>query len=254
MRGEQKMGRKYEMVEDTLVHDGVTLHRIRALKDFSDVKAGDLGGWIERESNLSQTGSCWVYDDAMVYGTASVKDNARVESNVEIRGNAHVCGNTRVCCAEVYGSAIICDSASLVGNAEVYGSAIIGGKALISGYAVIHGCAKVLGESIISGCTIIKDQAFVCDTSIGGDASIGSDAIICSGYDYLSATSIIKGQRLATTIYRSLEDGIYVTSGSQFCGTLCEFDSRKVLIKDPLELEYHEKLVDLIRGYFALRE
>lgn len=37
-----------------------TLYSIRALRDFGDVKAGDFGGWIESEDNLSQAGDCWV--------------------------------------------------------------------------------------------------------------------------------------------------------------------------------------------------
>ena len=51
--------KKYELTDNTINIDGITLHRIKALKDFSDVKAGDFGGWIEKEDNLSQI------DDAM---------------------------------------------------------------------------------------------------------------------------------------------------------------------------------------------
>ena len=66
------MLKKYEFtseiqkVEDSLgnLH---TLHRIKALKDFGDIDKGDLGGWIEKESNLSHEGTCWVFDSAMVY-------------------------------------------------------------------------------------------------------------------------------------------------------------------------------------------
>lgn len=43
---------KYELTNT--IKDG--LHQIRALKDFNDVRAGDLGGYIEGEYNLSQTG------------------------------------------------------------------------------------------------------------------------------------------------------------------------------------------------------
>lgn len=48
--------KKYELAkEDTKTFtDGGTIYRIRALKDFGDVKAGDLGGYIEKEENLSQ--------------------------------------------------------------------------------------------------------------------------------------------------------------------------------------------------------
>jgi len=49
---------------------GITLYRIKALKDFGDVKKGDLGGWIEKEENLSQENFCWVSGDARVFGNA----------------------------------------------------------------------------------------------------------------------------------------------------------------------------------------
>ncbi len=38
--------RKYELTDETTEVDGKTLHRIRALRDFDDVKADDLGGFI----------------------------------------------------------------------------------------------------------------------------------------------------------------------------------------------------------------
>ena len=45
----------------------VPLHRIRVTKDFSDVKAGDFGGLIQDESNLSQEGDCWIYDEVNIW-------------------------------------------------------------------------------------------------------------------------------------------------------------------------------------------
>ena len=62
------MNRKYEFTGETRNWVGRTLHRIRAVRDFGDVKAGDLGGWIETESNLSNDGNAWVYGDARVSG------------------------------------------------------------------------------------------------------------------------------------------------------------------------------------------
>lgn len=46
--------KKYELTNETKIFNGVELHRIKALKDFGDVKKGDLGGWLEKEENLSQ--------------------------------------------------------------------------------------------------------------------------------------------------------------------------------------------------------
>lgn len=59
--------KKYEFTGESKELNGVTLHRIRAIKDFRNVKAGDLGGWIEKESNLSHYGDAWVYGNAEVY-------------------------------------------------------------------------------------------------------------------------------------------------------------------------------------------
>ena len=66
------MNRKYEFTGETRNWVGRTLHRIRAVRDFGDVKAGDLGGWIETESNLSNDGNAWVSGNAWVYGDARV--------------------------------------------------------------------------------------------------------------------------------------------------------------------------------------
>ena len=66
---------KYELTNETKAVNGKTLFRIRALEDFSNVKAGDLGGWIESESNLSQEGTCWVYGKAQVYSLLNTWGN-----------------------------------------------------------------------------------------------------------------------------------------------------------------------------------
>ncbi len=66
---------KYKLTNETKIVKGHTLHKIKALKSFSDVRKDELGGWIEREDNLSQEGICWVYDNGWVYGNARVHDN-----------------------------------------------------------------------------------------------------------------------------------------------------------------------------------
>ena len=123
------MEKKYELTDKTKVYDGCTLHRIRALKDFGDVKAGDLGGWIESEKNLSQRGDCWVSEEAKVYNNAKVHGNAKIYEEAEVYGNADVYGN-----AEVWGSA------------KVYGDAWVSGNAKVSWDIWIHEDAKVHGD------------------------------------------------------------------------------------------------------------
>ena len=89
--------KKYELTNETIQIEGKKLYRIKALIDFGDVKAGDLGGFIEKESNLSHLGNAWVYDNARVCGNARVCDDAWVYDNARVYGNARVCGNAGVC-------------------------------------------------------------------------------------------------------------------------------------------------------------
>ena len=81
--------KKYRLLEPAV--DG--LHRIQALKDFGNVKTGDVGGWIESESNLSHDGLCWVFDDAKVSDNAKVYGDAKVFDNAKVSGDAMVYGN-----------------------------------------------------------------------------------------------------------------------------------------------------------------
>lgn len=76
--------RKYELVLDQKMEwIGPTLYRIRALRDFGNVHAGDIGGYVENERNLPQDGDAWVYGDARVYGNAQVYDDAQVCGNTD---------------------------------------------------------------------------------------------------------------------------------------------------------------------------
>lgn len=90
--------KKYEFTGEVKNIGGVTLHRIRALIDIPehDVKAGDLGGWIEAESNLSQKGAAWVTGSACVTGKALVTGEALVTGSARVIGNAWVSGNARI--------------------------------------------------------------------------------------------------------------------------------------------------------------
>ena len=76
--------KKFEFTGETktisLFFRTATLHRIRAVAEFGLVKIGDLGGWIEKEENLSHEGKAWVCGDAKVWGNAKVCGDAKVFS------------------------------------------------------------------------------------------------------------------------------------------------------------------------------
>ena len=68
--------KKFEFTGETktisLFFRTATLHRIRAVAEFGHVKIGDLGGWIEKEENLSHEGKAWVWGDAEVFSASHV--------------------------------------------------------------------------------------------------------------------------------------------------------------------------------------
>ena len=71
--------KKFELTAESKINIfGKKLFRIKALIDFSTVKSGELGGWIEKEENLDQSGDAWVY------GAAEVSGDARVSGNEDI--------------------------------------------------------------------------------------------------------------------------------------------------------------------------
>ena len=80
--------KKYEFTGEVKVKFGVTLKRIRALIDFGNVKKGELGGFIEKEENLSYAGDAWVSGNAWVYGNAWVSGDAEVSGNARVSGDA----------------------------------------------------------------------------------------------------------------------------------------------------------------------
>jgi hypothetical protein len=78
--------------------NGVSVRRIRALIDIPHfgVKTGDIGGFLESDSNLSHSGEAWVGWDAIVCGDAKVSDNAWVGDNARVWGNAEISGGAYI--------------------------------------------------------------------------------------------------------------------------------------------------------------
>ncbi len=88
------MENKFELTENYVVNEsGTKLYQIKCIKTFKYAKEGELGGYIEKEENLSQEGDAWVSDNAQVYGNARVSGNARVFGNAQVLGDAEVYGD-----------------------------------------------------------------------------------------------------------------------------------------------------------------
>lgn len=212
--GEQSM--KYKLGKEKEIF-GKKMYQIVAVKDFRDVKAGDCGGYIESEKNLSQDGLCWVYPDAIVCDHAivtgnavvcdsatvkdfaTVQDNAvisgmaRVEQNARISENAHISGQAVVeGYALVYGRSTVKDKAMIRKNAHIYGNAHISEQSTISGNALVFGNAHISGQAFVSGSSIIYGNAKIMNNSkILESATIRGNSIV-KDMSLISGCSIIE--------------------------------------------------------------
>lgn len=154
-------GRKYKLItSESKVFKGVKLYRIQALVDFRDVKAGSKGGWVESENNLSQSGSCWIYDQAKCFGEARIKNNATIADQ-----------------AWVAGTSIVQDWAFVFNNARIM-DGIVKDQALIYGKAEIRGGAS---KGIAGDYSRMNDKAHLYDAELKGTAWLSEEAWLSGG-------------------------------------------------------------------------
>ena len=217
--------KKYELTEETKVIGGKTLFRIRALRSFGGIKAGDLGGFIENERNLSHEGNAWVGDNAKVGGDAWVGDNARVGGYAWVDGYAWVGG-----------------------NAKVGGDAWVGGNARVGGYARVNGDAQVVGDARVDGNAQVGGDAWV-----GGNARVGGDGLINSNNDYLCEQGL--GSRNRSASFFKCKDGhIHVLCGC-FSGNLDEFENK---VKEEHGNSKYSKeylgFIEVVKTHFEVRQ
>ena len=169
------MKKKYKFTRKTKKYLGVTLKQIRRISD------GKIGGWIEKESNLSHEGDCWVSGNAMVYGNAQVYGNAMIYGNAEVYENAMVSGN-----AEVYERALVS------GNAEVYGDARVSVYALVYGDARVYGNAKVYGEDRVTGA--ITNLINICEFPITSSSTDKYIRVGCQSKSFSEWRTYVKSK------------------------------------------------------------
>ena len=263
------MDRKYELLKDDYIeHFGRTLYRIKALKDFGDVKAGDLGGYVENENNLNHEGECWIYANAKVYDDARVYENAQIRDYAQIYGEAWIYDNSEVYGnAKVFGYASICEDAKVYenaivyGNAEVYGDAKVLDNARVLDNAKVFNNAKIFDNAKVYGSAIIYENSRVYgNVQVYDNARVFGNAIINKGVVIgkisMPYKDIFQHQcenRVLTAILTENDEILYLI-GCQENITEEEFIYRihnkdGGLEKNPHRAEYL-RLIPLINTYF----
>jgi carbonic anhydrase/acetyltransferase-like protein (isoleucine patch superfamily) len=170
---EVTINKKYELTDETVKFAGRTLYRIKALKDFQNVKTGDLGGFIESEENLSHEGDCWISGKAKVLNNARIIDNAWVTERAVVKDNALVSDEAFVSgFARVTDEALVSDQAWVTDRAIVENKARIAGTARVMCNALVTDNTQVIDDAWVSGKAWIKDKAIVKDNAWVTDNSI----------------------------------------------------------------------------------
>lgn len=174
---------KYKIRDDLskTLPDGTVVFRIEAIqsivyRDNVIVPAGTVGGFVERYANLSQTGTCWVGDDAVVCNEASVQGGAVVGGTAVVRGKANVTGTSYVHSNAVLDGACIVDSSNVFGDAHIGNSAVVT-DSTISGAARIYGMVTVSKSSVadraaIFGYAVVNSSNISDSVDISGNAEV----------------------------------------------------------------------------------
>lgn len=260
--------KKYRLLDsDTKVLFGRTLFRIQALISFSDVQEGDLGGYIEKEKNLSHDGNAWVYNNAQVFdearvcGSAKIFGNAMIYDNAGVRGNVQIYKDARVYeNAQIYDNACVSNDARICGDARIYGSACISGNAYICGDAQIYdyawvfsnvrvfGNTWVCGNARVGGNATIFGNAYVCDNAyVGGNSWVSSDTDIL----YIKG---IGSTYPCITVCMTRDRKLFVMR-KPFSGTLSEFETEvKKTYGDSKNAREYQLFIELVKLHFNIEE
>lgn len=157
---------KYKLVPS---EEHPNLFQVLALRDIPNeyalVKEGELGGFVESEKNLSQSGDCWITENVVVAQDAVVEGNALVEDSM-VHENARISGKARISESTIKGDTIIEDA--VVSSSEVSGATFISGAVHLEDCIVqdteIRASDKFMiqgsmlqKKSMLSGCGFIEN-------------------------------------------------------------------------------------------------
>ena len=137
----------------------------------AEVSAGDLGGFVESESNLSfePDDTAWIFDDAIAC------NDAYVDKGAVLRGEAVVCDN-----AYISMGAVLSGHARVEDNAYIRG-AVLSASARASGVSMILNDKDTMGVPILSGHCAVYGK-------VSGDVRLTGSALVISGEEIRNDT------------------------------------------------------------------
>lgn len=192
------MRKHFELTEETRNVEGRIVYRVRALVDLPhhNVKAGDLGGFVEGEHNLHD--EAWVADNAIVCDNAALHRRSRAENYALVMGDASAWGAALIKdhatvndFALVNQDATVSDYARVSEFARVLWEAKVGGHAALKGHATATEFARVSGWVKMRGFSKVRDRAKISGFAEMDDHAQARGDAVATGLSYLSGSDEI---------------------------------------------------------------
>jgi conserved hypothetical protein len=233
MKNNNDIDNKYEITDIVGYRFKKKVYRIRALKDFSDVKKGDLGGFVSSYKNLSQDGDCWIYDDGSVIQNAMALEDSKIKGNAIIYDNVEICGKSIIeDSCWIYGRSFITNS-HISGKCRLYNTKV--NKSRLRGYILDIIDGSVITNSYIRGCLYLKSSDINKTHIIADEAHISNRTYISYSKlrlfrdseiykSYICNLSIIRAYvrlnntQLITTEVINNKEKVYIKNKNIECG------------------------------------
>lgn len=264
-------GKKYQILKDDFVKvhtfkscisDGemsiveIKLYRIQALKTFTKpggynpvVHVGELGGYVESEDNLSQEGSCWLFDKARVKDGGKVLDDAIVYDKCLVSKNSIVGGRS------IVGGHCFVTNQSVVIDSTLEGNVIVNGHSTIHSGAYLYGEIGVdqsnIGGSVnLTGKISVKKSRITAPLELSGDYQLNFDvgtphSVIGYNIGMPRGSLFAIKNMVASTIEDKWSACDFVGTGAELIDFVQGSDDEKSIDRVRNIVEFHKKQYNL---------
>lgn len=265
-------GKKYQILKDDFVKvhtfkscisDGemsiveIKLYRIQALKTFTKpggynpvVHVGELGGYVESEDNLSQEGSCWLFDKARVKDGGKVIEDAIVYDKCLVSKNSIVRGGS------VVGGHCFITNQSVIIDSRLEGNVIVNGHSTVHSGAYLYGEIGVdqsdVGNLVnLIGRISVKKSRITAPLELSGDYELNFD--VSDPHSVIGYNVGMPGGRLfaiknivASKVEDKWSTGDFVGTGAELIDFVSDSDDKQ-------RVEYVRSIVEHHLNFFKLK-
>lgn len=199
------MSKKYELI------GGYGTLTIRAIRDIPrhSVRAGDFGGDVYSEDNLSHEGDCWIELGSFVSKEARVQDNAIVRRKSVISDRVCISGNAVVEKCLAWDDAVITEDSVVT-------------DCIVSAHSIVRGNSRIKGLHLRGSCDLQGNTEIILSNVSLREAT----RVIDLQGEYNDKNYLLQGPALSTgrysLAYHRNDGSVKVTTGC-FHGTLDQY-------------------------------